>query len=364
MFANSFNGKRILVTGHTGFKGSWLCEWLLELGAEVHGLSLPPTETQNLFRQLKHYQRISLHHELDVRNLNSLKRVVADTSPDFLFHLAAQPLVRKSYADPVSTIDTNVIGTVNILEALREFSKFCTAIIVTTDKCYENREWLHSYRESDALGGYDPYSASKACAELVTHSYRQSFFSSDSKIRVASARAGNVIGGGDWAEDRIVPDIIKAIRTANPIEVRNRVATRPWQHVLEPLSGYLWLAAKLSSITKADADNIYRFNFGPNLEANRSVSDLVEEFLKHTTGTWVDKTSPDQPHEAGRLNLSIDHAYHQLGWQPCWNFSTAVKKTSQWYEAEFKNNDLLKVTQQHIADYSKDATEQSLIWAS
>ena len=363
MFGNTFQGTRVLITGHTGFKGSWLCEWLLSLGVEVHGFALPAADNRSLSVQLKHSDRIASHHEGDIRDSLSIQKLISDTSPDFLFHLAAQPLVRRSYSEPKSTINTNVIGTVNVLEGLRDLSNPCTAIIVTTDKCYENREWLHSYRESDALGGYDPYSASKACAEIVTHSYRQSFFQVDSKVRVATARAGNVIGGGDWAEDRIVPDIINALRSATPVEVRNRFATRPWQHVLEPLSGYLSLASKLSATEQAEASELCRFNFGPKLEANRSVAELVDEFLKYTPGSWIDKTSSNQPHEAGRLNLSIDHAFHLLGWLPCWDFPKAVEATSQWYHAEFENADVLETTQQQIEEYTSDASQQSLAWA-
>ncbi|MDB4533101.1 CDP-glucose 4,6-dehydratase [bacterium] len=363
MFTNAFQGKRVLVTGHTGFKGSWLCEWLLRLNAEVHGISLPATEGQELFSQLHLLTRIDEHFEVDIRDAGLLSSVVQSVKPDFVFHLAAQPLVRKSYHEPALTVETNVMGTINVLEALRGLSSACTAIIITTDKCYENREWLHAYRESDALGGHDPYSASKACAEVVTHCYRNSFFSSISEIRVASARAGNVIGGGDWAEDRIVPDIVQAVRSGSPVEVRNRYATRPWQHVLEPLSGYLRLASVTSSATFQNARQFDSFNFGPNLDANRSVADLVQEFLTHMDGTWVDKTVENEPHEAGRLNLAIDKAHHLLGWMPCWDFAKAVSQTSRWYQNEVEGGDVLGMTQQQIDEYCSTALKKQISWA-
>lgn len=244
-FAGLYRGKHVLVTGHTGFKGSWLCEWLLALGAEVTGLSLPPPTTPALFDQLGLAPRI--HHRLgDVRNLEDVRDAVAKSQPDFIFHLAAQPLVRLSYEQPVETYATNVQGTVHVLEAARLAARPCTVVAITTDKCYENQEWVHSYREVDPLGGYDPYSSSKGAAELVIAAYRRSYFSAPtSPVRLASARAGNVIGGGDWARDRIVPDCIRALQNDAPIIVRNKSATRPWQHVLEPLSGYLWLGARI-----------------------------------------------------------------------------------------------------------------------
>ncbi|MCX6952807.1 MAG: CDP-glucose 4,6-dehydratase, partial [Verrucomicrobia bacterium] len=246
-FSDNYRGKRVLVTGHTGFKGSWLCEWLLALGADVTGFALDPNTTPALFNQLVLANRLK-DVRGDVRDLAAVGAVVQRTQPDFIFHLAAQPLVRLSYDQPVETYATNVMGTVHVLEAARQLKSRCTVVAITTDKCYENREWVHSYREEDPMGGYDPYSSSKGAAELVVAAYRRSYFSSPgSLVRLASARAGNVIGGGDWALDRIVPDCIRALQDGRAIPVRNRVATRPWQHVLEPLSGYLWLGAKLAA---------------------------------------------------------------------------------------------------------------------
>jgi CDP-glucose 4,6-dehydratase len=264
----------------------------------------------------------------DIRELTAVQGVVARAAPDFVFHLAAQPLVRLSYEQPVETYATNVMGTVHLLESLRVVRKPCAVVVVTTDKCYENREWVHSYREEDPMGGYDPYSSSKGAAELVVSAFRRSYFqSSDSLVRLASGRAGNVIGGGDWALDRIIPDCIRSLRRGGAIPVRNTVATRPWQHVLEPLSGYLLLAERLT----ADETLAGAFNFGPQLEANRSVRELVDEALRHWPGSWLDHSDPGAPHEASRLNLVIDKAHHQLGWWPRWTFATTVERTVNWY---------------------------------
>jgi CDP-glucose 4,6-dehydratase len=244
-FGSIYKGKRVLITGHTGFKGAWLAEWLVALGAEVTGFALPPPSTPSLFDQLGLKTRLR-HLEGDVRDLPAVRAALAASQPDFVFHLAAQPLVRLSYSQPVETYATNIMGTVNVLEAVRLAGLPCVVVAITTDKCYENKEWVHSYREEDPMGGYDPYSSSKGAAELVIASYRRSYFSApNSPVKLASARAGNVIGGGDWALDRIVPDCIRALASGTPIPVRNKIATRPWQHVLEPLSGYLWLGACL-----------------------------------------------------------------------------------------------------------------------
>jgi CDP-glucose 4,6-dehydratase len=253
MFSNLYKDKRVFLTGHTGFKGSWLAEWLLLLGAEVYGYALDPQPHELLYGQLGLERRMAMDTRGDLADRIKLDRALADANPDIIFHLAAQPLVRLSYEIPVETFATNVMGTAHLLDAVRRLNRPCTVICITTDKCYENREWLHAYRENDAMGGHDPYSASKGAAELVISSFRDSFFNRKSEagdhgdgIKLASARAGNVIGGGDWAIDRIVPDCIRAIRAGRPIAVRNKIATRPWQHVLEPLGGYLWLGARLA----------------------------------------------------------------------------------------------------------------------
>ena len=370
-FAGVYRGKHVLVTGHTGFKGSWLCEWLLALGAEVTGLSLPPPTTPTLFDQLGLATRI--HHRLgDVRNLEDVRDAVAKSQPDFIFHLAAQPLVRLSYEQPVETYATNVQGTVHVLEAARLAARPCTVVAITTDKCYENQEWVHSYREVDPLGGYDPYSSSKGAAELVIAAYRRSYFSAPtSPVRLASARAGNVIGGGDWARDRIVPDCIRALQSDAPIIVRNKSATRPWQHVLEPLSGYLWLGARIHQAeVSQDKEVTMRlasaFNFGPDLSANRTVAQLVEELLRHWPGRWEDRSPANAPHEAQALNLSIDKAHHLLGWSPTWSFNEAIARTATWYRDTLADptTQAAKLTLAQISDYTEAARRAGAMWVA
>jgi len=347
----TFRGKRLLLTGHTGFKGSWLAEWLLQLGAEVHGLALDPPTSPALFDQLALGKRLH-DHRVDIRDAAGVRKIAEAAQPDFVFHLAAQPLVRHSYAEPLETMATNIMGTAHLLDALRFVDRPVAAVMVTTDKCYENREWSHAYREEDPMGGYDPYSASKGAAEILIASYRRAFFSSgDSPVRVASARAGNVIGGGDWALDRIVPDAIRALRKGEPIEVRMPEATRPWQHVLEPLSGYLTLAARLAQ-SPTLSPQLSAFNFGPALPSNRPVRDLIETVLTHWEGEWQDVSRPDALHEAGRLNLATDKAFHLLEWQPRWNFETTVEKTVEWYREVDRGSSPLELTQQQIAAYS------------
>ena len=348
-----YRNRRVLVTGHTGFKGSWLCEWLLALGAEVHGLALPPPTRPSLFSQLRLAKRIKSHTIGDIRDLATVKGVVRRVKPDFVFHLAAQPLVRLSYEKPVETFATNVMGTVHVLEALRSLKKKCSAVMITTDKCYENRETKRPYREDDPMGGYDPYSCSKGCDELLISSYRRSFFGTpESPVWIASARAGNVVGGGDWAKDRIVPDCMRAIARGEAIPVRNKVSTRPWQHVLEPLGGYLALGAALDSRTRF-ADYASGFNFGPDPRANRTVKDLVTEILKWTKGKWIDKSDPHAVHEAGLLNLDIRKARRVLGWKPKWNFERTVEETVRWYESVRRGEDPATATQRQIGEYSK-----------
>jgi len=336
---NHYNGKRVLVTGHTGFKGSWLCEWLLALGAEVHGFALQPPTNPSLFEQLELSKRIARHRIGDVRDAEALRDFVSETRADYVFHLAAQPLVRLSYEQPVETFSTNVMGTVHLLDAVRLAARPCAVVAVTTDKCYENREWLHAYREEDAMGGFDPYSASKGAAELVIAAYRRSFFGESSGIRLGSGRAGNVIGGGDWASDRIVPDCVRSLQRGEVISVRNKVATRPWQHVLEPLSGYLLLGTALagnSALPFPAETYASGFNFGPALESNQTVAALVQEVLGHWAGSWEDCSDPTAPHEAVKLNLATDKAFHLLNWQPRWSFAGTVEKTVSWYHSASK----------------------------
>lgn len=365
-FTETYQNRRVLVTGHTGFKGSWLCEWLLSLGAQVVGLSLPADGTGTLFTDLALGPRLT-DLRGDVRDLAAVERVVREWKPDFVFHLAAQPLVRLSYDDPHGTFETNVIGTINLLEALRRLDHPCAAIMVTTDKCYENREWVHSYREVDPLGGHDPYSASKAAAEICVSSYIRSFFQKH-PVRVATARAGNVIGGGDWASDRIVPDTIRALMQGSPVRLRNPRSTRPWQHVLEPLSGYLCLAAAIHRAPEAPAAErlalCSAFNFGPTLSSNVPVQRLVEEILQLWPGEWQDASISGNVHEAHRLNLSIDKANHLLGWQPVWTLPETVRHTVQWYHQWNAHGDVSSLTRLQIETYTADARRIAVDWAT
>ena len=351
-----YNGKRVLVTGHTGFKGSWLCEWLLSLGAEVHGLALPPPTKPSLFNQLKLAKRIKSHTIGDIRDLKTVLDTMRRVKPDFVFHLAAQPLVRLSYEKPVETFDANVMGTVHVLEAVRRTAgkRKVSVVCITTDKCYENKETVRPYTEDDPMGGYDPYSCSKGCDELLISSYRRLFFGTpESNVWVASARAGNVIGGGDWALDRIVPDCMRALDRGKPILVRNKVSTRPWQHVLEPLGGYLTLGAALASRTRFN-EVCSGFNFGPDPKANRSVKDLVKEILKWRNGEWIDKSDPNAVHEAGLLNLDICKARRILSWKPKWGFDKTVEETVKWYGAVNDGERAVAITQQQINEYAAE----------
>ncbi|MFO1066201.1 MAG: CDP-glucose 4,6-dehydratase [Pirellulales bacterium] len=335
-FQSAFRGKRVFITGHTGFKGAWLCQWLLKLGAQIRGYALDPPTNPSLFNELGLENHVDDIRN-DIRDLSKLNLALTQFSPDFVFHLAAQPLVRYSYQAPVENYSTNVMGTIHVLESLRALTNSCVAIIVTTDKCYENREWVYGYREDDPLGGADPYSSSKAMAELAVASYRRSFFTS-SKVSIASVRAGNVVGGGDWASDRIVPDCIRALKSKNPIAVRNPHARRPWQHVLDPLSGYLSLAAQIEIAKCLPGENFQKlqnlcsgFNFGPDGDSNRTVGELVENLLETWPGHWMDQSDPHAVHEAQLLHLTTDKARHVLGWSPTWDFKTTIRETAKWY---------------------------------
>ena len=368
-FGDTYRGKRVLMTGHTGFKDSWLCERLLTLGAEVSGITLEPPTSPALFNQLQLSNRLQ-HNLIDIRDEERVADAIRKFQPQFLFHLAAQPLVRLSYEKAVENYEINVMGTIHVLEALRrQSSQPCAAVFITTDKCYENREWIYAYREVDLLGGHDPYSSSKAAAEIAISAYRRSFFPPDHHaIKVASARAGNVIGGGDWALDRIVPDSMRALSRGESIPVRNKTSTRPWQHVLEPLSGYLWLGAVLQApllVERSSATEFCAaFNFGPSLSSNRTVRDLVEEILKNRSGNWVDRSNPDAVHEASLLNLSTDKAHHLLRWQPVWSFKETVAHTVQWYDAVEKDSATIgDLTYNQINSYTRDANRQGIAWA-
>jgi CDP-glucose 4,6-dehydratase len=367
MFGSVFENSKVLVTGHTGFKGSWLCTWLNELGAEVHGFSLGADQENSLFADLGLKAKLASDTRGNISDLDAVKQVIETVRPRFVFHLAAQAIVRLSFNQPLETFKDNVLGTVNILEAIRLSDNPTVCIVVSSDKCYENREWLNAYREDDAMGGFDPYSASKGCVEIATASYRRSFFTENSPHRIASARAGNVIGGGDWAKDRIVPDVFRALNNNQPVPIRNKHSTRPWQHVLEPLSGYLWLAANLAApnlMNLPQGEVAGSFNFGPTPQSNRTVVDVVEEILKHLPGSWVDASTADSVHEAGKLNVAIDRAFHLLGWSPNWSFQTAIEKTVQWYTSHRRAENLYEMTVGQIQDYATMANAQNNAWAT
>ncbi len=353
-----YKAKKVLVTGNTGFKGSWLSQWLLLLNAEVFGYALRPPTEPSLFDQLQ-LNKNTRHNNNDVRDLEALKKYIGEIKPDIIFHLAAQSLVRESYKNPIETIETNINGTANVLEAVRQLGLSTNIIVITSDKCYENKEWLHGYRENDPMGGYDPYSMSKGAAELVVSAWRRSFFNANDYnnhgVKIASARAGNVIGGGDWADDRIVPDCMRSLQKKQEIFVRNPLATRPWQHVLESLGGYLLLGSKLMNIGMDEIETYGSgFNFGPLSASNKSVETLVKEIISNWgSGTWTYKKESAM-HEAFLLNLSIDKAYHLLNWQPVWGFEATVKNTVDWYKTTFETpNDIVHITEKQITEYSK-----------
>lgn len=364
-WAEFYRGRSVLVTGHTGFKGSWLCEWLLLLGAKVTGFSLEPETDPSIFRQLRLEGRIN-HHIGDIRDPRALSGVLHHANPDVIFHLAAQPLVRRSYTDPAGTHEINFLGTVRLLEVLRTRDRPCAAVMVTTDKCYENTGARRGYREDDRLGGHDPYSSSKACAELAVSSYRRSFFGGEDRepgpVRVASARAGNVIGGGDWSEDRIVPDCIRSLMANQPIPVRSKHSVRPWQHVLEPLAGYLSLGARIHPDNDDGREGLHRqldaFNFGPENGSERTVKDLVEELLLHWPGRWIDHSPEFAPHEASLLTLDVSKAAKLLDWRPRWDFAETIKQTVSWYREAVQNKapSIAALTRNQIERYMESLT--------
>ncbi len=343
-----FSGKRILVTGHTGFKGSWLSLWLHELGADVSGISLPPATKPSHWDLLK----LPINQRfIDIRDQAAFDSAFKAIDPEVVFHLAAQPLVRRSYRIPTETWSTNVMGTVNVLEACRSSQTVKAILVVTTDKCYENHEWPWGYRETDRLGGYDPYSASKACAELICSSYRSSYFSSDSSPLLATARAGNVIGGGDWSEDRLVPDLIRAIEFRRSLEIRSPHATRPWQHVLESLHGYIRLASRLINGERDFAD---AWNFGPDQDGNRTVEDVLKEMGKEWSSVcWHSiSDSRTQPHEASLLYLDSSKAKKILGWQPTWGIEQTVLRTISWYRTYLETGEA--ISRKQLQDYIQE----------
>lgn len=362
MFKHAFKGRRVLVTGHTGFKGSWLTRWLLDLGAEVSGFALAPDTQPSLFEILGLQAHVD-HRLGDIRDAELVRRTVAEVKPELVLHLAAQPLVRLSYAEPMATWDVNVGGTVRLLEALRSVGSAQACVVVTSDKCYENREQLWGYRETDPMGGHDPYSSSKGATELAVASWRQSFFHRSDTMRLASARAGNVIGGGDWAADRIVVDFVKAIEAGRPLYLRNPHATRPWQHVLEPLSGYLWLAANL--LGEDGAALAHGWNFGPREEATKTVEDLARGLVA-AWGQGEVQTDPaaGHPHEAGLLRLDCTQAWHHLGWRGVWGFQQTVEQTVAWYRDHSRAGDMAALTSAQIAAYQQDALREGLVWTA
>jgi CDP-glucose 4,6-dehydratase len=359
----NFKNKTVVVTGHTGFKGAWLTAWLKLLGARVVGIALdPPTEPSH-FSVARMREGIS-DYRIDIRNRTEIEEVIVTEQPDFVFHLAAQALVRRSYDDAHETWETNVMGTLHVLEALRKLTKPCTAVIITSDKCYDNVEWVWGYRESDAMGGPDPYSASKGAAELAIRSHIKSYFPKEtSKVRIASARAGNVIGGGDWADHRIVPDCVKAWSNNNLVELRNPHSTRPWQHVLEPLSGYLTLAIALSQRPELHGQP---FNFGPQAQQNHSVLALVQQMALYWDQVrWQDISGlAAGPHESGLLKLNCDKALHFLQWHAVMGFEDTVKMTAEWYRAYYNQpTQIAALTNEQIAIYTAIAKQQRLDWA-
>jgi CDP-glucose 4,6-dehydratase len=362
MFAGFYQGRTVLVTGHTGFKGGWLSLWLKTLGAKVHGLSLPAPTNPN-FHEIIQSHAFAGEVSCDIRNLDAVSAAVKKISPDIVFHLAAQPIVRRSYAEPLETLETNAIGTAHVLEAVRKAELPCPVVVITSDKCYENREWEFAYRENDPLGGHDVYSMSKAATELVAQSWNKSFFAPNPKLGpVVTVRAGNVIGGGDYAADRIVPDCVRALAEKKPILVRNPKAVRPWQHVLECLSGYLWLGARISKEGK-NSKLCTPFNFGPEPSARQPVKRLVEEILKSWPGGWADGSDPKSVHEATLLSLSIEKAGAMLGWYPAWDFKEAIRRTVVWYhERHVGKKEMLELSRQQIADYAEAARNKALSW--
>lgn len=367
MFGNIYHNKKVLVTGHTGFKGAWLSTWLLELGAEVHGLANGIPTQPSLYEVLNLGSKLQ-HHEADIRDLALVKKIVQNVRPDFIFHLAAQSIVKISLDNPLGTLTTNLLGHAHLLEAVRELRFPCTMVMITSDKCYENQERHAGYCETDLLGAADPYGASKAAAEIVVRAWQRAFFAEkDCPIRIATARAGNVIGGGDWAEGRLVPDCIRAWADGRPVHLRKPHATRPWQHVLEPLGGYLRLGQMLSLQPELNGE---AFNFGPMPDQDRTVLDLVSNLSMHwhlpskLENIIVDEN--EAFHEANLLGLNCEKAAQMLGWEPVLRFEESAALTSDWYQTFYKNTayNMLEFTKLQYAAYMNTALSREAKWAN
>ena len=351
---NFWKGKRVLVTGHTGFKGSWLSLWLQSLGAEVIGVSLDVPSTPSLYEQANVSENMISLRE-DIRDVMAIRKIFQDHLPEIVFHLAAQPLVRLSYREPVETYEINVMGTLHVLEGIRSVDSVRSAVMITTDKCYQNKEWVWGYRETDTLGGHDPYSSSKGAAELLISSYRESYFPQDKygehKTAIASARAGNVVGGGDWADDRLIPDIIRAFQNNKEVVIRNPKSTRPWQHVLEPLSGYLKLAEQLEKNGDQYAE---AWNFGPAEIDARPVQWIIEKMAKlwGENANWINDKS-EHPHEANYLKLDCSKAHMKLNWYPRWDLSETLLRIVEWHKLKDAQNNYRKLCLTQINDYMR-----------